>query len=132
MPHIIIEYSANVGAHHDVQALVDVVHAAALDHGLPPLAGLRTRAAERTAYRVADGSVEYAFIAINAHIGPGRDADAKTTFIAQVLDAAEAQVARESQAEAPLVIAWSMEVTEIDAQFRVNRNYIRERMEKSG
>ena len=130
MPHITIEYSANVADHHDVQALVDVVHAAALDDGLPPVEGLRTRAACRTQYRIADGHQDNAFIAIAIRIGPGRDAETKSTFLNHILDAAEAHVGSENGATSPLAIAWSIELIEIDAEFRINRNNVRTRMQE--
>ena len=120
MPHVIIEYSANVAEHHDIDELVEVVHAAALADGLPALDALRTRAEERTAFRVADGAETNAFVAIHARIGPGRDADDKQRFLTAVLDAAEAHLAH-----GPLDIAWSIELTEIDPEFRINRNHVR-------
>ena len=124
MPHITIEYSANVGLHHDIAALVDAVHAAALQHGLAPTDGLRTRAARRDHYRVADGRPDYAFVSIMVRIGPGRDAQAKSSFLETVLGAAEAAIAAE---DGPLVVAWSAELSETDARFRINRNEVRAR-----
>ena len=113
MPHITIEYSANVAEHHDIDALVCAVHDAALAHGLPPADGLRTRAAARDHYCIADGSdpETFAFIAIAVRVGPGRDASAKSSFIETVLDAAEAHV---DAGCCPLAIAWSIELNEID------------------
>ena len=125
MSHITIEYSSNVGDHHDIQALVDTVHDAALAHGLPAVDGLRTRAVGRKSYRIADGHADHAFVALTARIGPGRSPEEKTTFLEAILDAAEAQLGSES---GPLAIAWSAEVTEIDARFRINRNHVRTRM----
>lgn len=124
MPHITIEYSANVADHHDIDALVDAVHAAALAHGLPDVTGLRTRAAERVHYRVTTGDPSFAFVAIHCRIGPGREHDAKRSFIERVLDAAEAQLA-----DTPLAIAWSIELTELDPELRINRNHVRAAME---
>jgi len=125
MPHITIEHSSNLARDHDIDALVSAVHTAALAHGLPPLAGLRTRAARRDHYEIADGSDDLAFVAIAIRIGPGRDVDAKTSFIEAVLDAAEAQVASEA---GPLAVAWSIELQEIDSAFRINRNEVRTRL----
>ena len=120
MPHVIIEYSANVAEHHDIDDLVAAVHTAALADGLPALDALRTRAEERAAFRVADGAAANAFVAIHARIGPGRDGEAKQRFLAAVLDAAESHVG-----DTPLDIAWSIELTEIDPEFRINRNHVR-------
>ncbi len=124
VPHITIEYSANIAEHHDIDAVVQAAPMAALDHGLPPVDGLRTRAAQRDHYLIADGSdpETFAFIAISVRIGPGRDAATKTSFIETVLDAAEAQV---NAADCPLAIMWSIELNEIDPNFRINRNYVR-------
>lgn len=129
MPHITIEHSANVGVHHDIAALVDAVHAAALEHGLVPSDGLRTRAVGRDHYRVADGHPDHAFIAIAVRIGPGRDATAKSSFLETVLDAAEARIASDG---GPLAVAWSAELTEIDERFRINRNHVRTRIQAGG
>ncbi|MEM9464456.1 MAG: hypothetical protein AAGA90_03740 [Actinomycetota bacterium] len=120
MPHVIIEYSANVAEHHDIDELVAVVHAAALADGLPALDALRTRAEERSTYRIADGAESNAFVAIHGRIGPGRDAEAKRAFLVHVLDAAEAHLGA-----TPLDIAWSIELTEIDPESRINRNHVR-------
>ncbi|MEM9204588.1 MAG: hypothetical protein AAGC53_23340 [Actinomycetota bacterium] len=121
MPHVIIEYSANVAQHHDIDALVGVVHDAVVANGIGPHAGVRTRAIVREHFRVADGHPTNAMIAMVARLGPGRDAETKHGFIEEILDAAEAHTSRESTA---LDIAWSFEVQEIDAEFRVNRNHV--------
>lgn len=125
MAHITIEYSANLADHHDIQALVDAVHEAATAHGLAPLAGLRTRAVARTHYRIADGDLDHAFVALAVRVGPGRDAAARRTFLEAILDAAEAHIAA---APGPLAVAWSAELTEFDADFRINRNEVRSRI----
>lgn len=126
MPHLTIEYSANVADHHDIDALVDAVHAAAIANGLPAIDALRTRAVARQHYCIADGHSHNAFIAIAARVGPGRDSDTKRSYLEAVLDAAEAEVGR--VADSPLAIAWSIELAEIDAEFRINRNYVRARL----
>jgi 5-carboxymethyl-2-hydroxymuconate isomerase len=126
VPHIIIECSANVAERRDLQRLVDVVHAAALAHGLPALDALRTRVAVRAPYRVADGHPDNAFVAITARIAPGRTQEAKQSFIETVLDAAETELTRPDDS---LAISYSIEVQEIDPNSRINRNYVRDRME---
>ena len=125
MAHITIEYSANLAEHHGVGALVEAVHEAAAAHGLAPLDGLRTRAVARTHYRVADGDPHHAFVAISVRVGPRRDPAARAAFLEAILDAAEAHVAT---TPSPLAVAWSAELTEIDAAFRINRNGVRARI----
>ncbi len=124
MPHVTIEYSSNVQLHHDIDALVNAVHAAALDDGLPPLAGLRTRAVSREHYQVATGDDELAFVAITARIGPGRSDEQKTRFLTALLDATETMLQ-----PGPLHIAFSAEIQEIDIEFRINRNHVRPYLE---
>lgn len=127
MPHLIIEHSANVAEHVAPQTLVDVVHGAALEHGLAAVDALRTRAVSRSHVRIADGHPTNAFVAITARIGPGRTAEAKTSFIEHVLDSAEAAVADLVDSDV-LAVAWSIELQEIDPATRINRNHVRSRM----
>ena len=49
----------------------------------------------------------------------------KPASLRAVLDAAESQLDAES---GPLAIAWSIELNEIDANFRINRNHVRTRL----
>lgn len=133
MPHITIEMSANIAERHDVDALVAAVHAAAIGHGLPPADGLRTRAAIRDHYVVADGDPDHAFAAIMVRVGPGRDVETRRSFLAVVLDAATNQLDSEREAAGirPLAVAWSAELAEIDPDQRINSNEVRVRMAES-
>ncbi len=125
MPHITIEYSGNVAAAHDVDALVADVHAAAATHSWVPLDGLRTRAGARDHYVVADGSPANAFVALTVRVGPGRTDDEKQAFLDTILEGAMAAVEGSDGSATGLAIAWSIEIQEIDARWRVNRNRIR-------
>ena len=115
--------------HHDIDALVGVVHDAVVTNGIGPHCGVRTRAIVRNHYRVGDADPANAMIAMVARLGPGRDAETKKVFIDEILDAAEAHTMGESHA---LDIAWSLEVQEIDAEFRVNRNHVATAMRDRG
>ncbi len=125
MAHITVEYSANLDDAVDARSVVDAVHTAALAHGLAALDALRTRAVARTCYRIADGDPAHAFVAVAARIGPGRGDDDKRTFVAALLDAAETAY---TPAGDRFAIAFSAELTEIDAAFRINRNHVRTRL----
>ena len=120
MPHVVLEYSANVGEHHDIDSLVAAVHGAALDHGLAARDALRTRAVERTNYRVATGEPHFGFVAIQVRIGPGRDDATINSFLEAVLGAAQAALVGSE-----LVVMWSIEANEIDPTKRINRNDVR-------
>ncbi|MCY3648696.1 MAG: 5-carboxymethyl-2-hydroxymuconate Delta-isomerase [Acidimicrobiaceae bacterium] len=122
MPHIIIEHSANVADLTDIDALVLAVHEAALDDGLPSLDALRTRAAPRDHYRIADGDPAYGFVYVTARIGPGREPEAVQRFLNRLIDTVD-EVLEPLQADHPVAI--SAEVQLIDPAMRINRNHIR-------
>ena len=122
MPHIIIEHSANLAELTDMDALVAAVHQAALDDGLPALDALRTRAAPRGHYRIADGDPAYGFVYVTARIGPGREPAVVQRFLTQLIDAVD-EVLAPLQPDHPVAI--SAEVQLIDPTMRINRNHIR-------
>ena len=122
MPHVTIEYSANVGELANIDALVAAVHTAALADGLPALDALRTRAVARHHYRIADGDASLGFVAITARVGPGRSAGTLRRFLRTLIDAADTHIAR-LLPEHP--VALSAEIRLIDPDLRINRNYVR-------
>jgi 5-carboxymethyl-2-hydroxymuconate isomerase len=77
MPHLNIEYSANLEDAIDIQALVDTIHKTALSTGIFPLGGVRTRAEPRKYYRIANGDPRAGYIHMMVRIGPGRDVDTR-------------------------------------------------------
>ena len=129
MPHIIIEHSANLADLTDMDALVTAVHLAALDDGLPALAGLRTRAAPRDSYRIADGDPAYGFVCVTARIGPGREPDAVQRFLTRIIDTVD-EALEPLQPDHPIAV--SAEVQLIDAAMRINRNHVRTHLAQSG
>ena len=77
MPHLIIEYSANLDADIEVAALAQTIHEAALATVVFPVGGRRTRVARRDIYVVGDGHVDNRFIHIQARIGAGRSPEVR-------------------------------------------------------
>jgi len=73
LPHIVIEYSANLENRIELRELVRKTHEAALATGVFEVGGLRTRCARRDVYRVADGHPDNAFVTVNVRVGHGRD-----------------------------------------------------------
>ena len=128
MPHIIIEHSANLASLTDMDALVAAVHQAALDDGLPVLDALRTRAAPRDHYRIADGDPAYGFVYVTARIGPGREPEAIQRFLTRLIDTVDEALAP-LQTEHPVAI--SAEAQLIDPAMRINRNHIRTHLAQS-
>ena len=72
MPHIFVEYSANLEEHLDVGEVLQSVHGAAASHPSVPLAGLRTRAIKREDYLIANGDSANMFVAVIARLNGDR------------------------------------------------------------
>lgn len=129
MPHITIEYSANLDEDLAIQPLVDALHAAALATGVFPIGGLRTRAERRDVFAVADRAPCNAFIAVIARIGAGRDADTRRR-IAEELLRPVAEATEGIRARRGLGI--TVEVQEIDPTASLKLNNLHERIAWSG
>ena len=75
MPHLIVEYSANIEDQIALDALLDKLHTCALGTGVFPLGGLRVRAHRADAFRIADKAPNNGFVHVTALIGHGRPLD---------------------------------------------------------
>jgi 5-carboxymethyl-2-hydroxymuconate isomerase len=111
MPHIIIEYSANLAEDIDVPGLVSAVHQAALETGIFPIGGLRTRAARRNIYAIADGHPDNAFVHVQVRIGAGRTPEIRQSAADQIFAAVKANTVK-TFAIRPLGL--TLELVEID------------------
>jgi len=127
MPHLIIEYSANVADLVDVGDLVNELHAAALATGIAPLDALRTRAMARDHYAIADRHPSNKFIAVTARLGAGRSDDEKNTLVDALMSALD-----EFLGEEQATIMLSVEYQEIDPARRVNKNNLRANLTDQG
>jgi 5-carboxymethyl-2-hydroxymuconate isomerase len=77
MPHLIIDYSANLDADLVMAELASALHAAALETGVFPIGGCRTRLARREIYVIGDGHVDNRYIHVQARIGSGRSPEVR-------------------------------------------------------
>ena len=119
MPHVIVEYSANLENDLEMQDLLDALHDAALRTGVFPVGGLRTRAARREFYRIADGHEQNAFVHVVLRIGHGRDLDTRKRAAQTVFDALCSHL-QPVFARSPLAI--SLELQEIDPVLSYKKN----------
>jgi 5-carboxymethyl-2-hydroxymuconate isomerase len=119
MPHLTVEYSANLENQIDILKLVETIHQAALKTGVFEVAAVRTRAARREYYAIADGHRDNAFVAIVARVAPGRPPETRKRLGQEIFDAACDYLQRTYETT-PISI--SLEVQEIDntAAFRKN------------
>lgn len=125
MPHIVVEYSANLEAHEDIQALLGVVHAEALETGVFPLGGIRARAARRDLYIVGDGDPENCFVHLMLMIGPGRS-DAVKKAAGEAIFKAVCDHLTATFETVPLAI--SLTLSELDGELTFRRNNLHERV----
>jgi len=125
MPHVVVEYSANLEEFVEPMALVEAVYGAILALPIFEPAGVRVRAARRDHYRIADGDPEHAFVAVTARIGPGRSQQARKAASEAIMDSLYVVVEPIYQARGLLL---SVEVTELDGAGMTRRNSLRERL----
>ena len=129
MPHLIIEYSANLTDHLDIEGLVDTLHRCAAGQEALPVGGLRTRAHASDEYLLADGHPDNAFVAVYLRVGEGRSLELREQ-IGRALFAALRDATADLFRERPLAL--SLEVQEIDPRTRWNENNLREHMAQRG
>ena len=87
MPHVIVEYSANIEADLSPDRLVDEIHQAAITSGIAEPVAVRTRLKRREHYRVGDGSPENAFVHIDVRGRKGRTPEQKAGVVRGITDA---------------------------------------------
>lgn len=127
MPHLNIEYSANLGETLDIQALVDRIHETALATGIFPLGGVRTRAEARTHYRIADGDPDAGYIHLVVRIGSGRDIETRRAAGERIFTAL-CDFTDDLYRSRPLAL--SFELAEIPPDLAWRRNNIHELLKK--
>ena len=127
MPHLNIEYSANLEDLLDIQALVDRIHETALGTGIFPLGGVRTRAEPRRHYRIANGDPRAGYIHMMVRIGSGRDGETRRKAGDQIF-AALCDFTDELYRSQPLAL--SFEIHEIPPDMAWRKNNLHELLKK--
>lgn len=127
MPHLNIEYSANLEEVLDVQALVDHIHATALETGIFPLGGVRTRAEARTHYRIANGDPRAGYIHMIVRIGSGREFETRRNAGDRIF-AALCEFTERLYEQRPLAL--SFELHEIPPDMAWRKNNLHELLKK--
>ena len=87
MPHIIIEYSADVAGQIDINELNAAAHSGALASGLFPEYDIKTRAIAYQQHRT--GQTQDSFVHIAVHLLSGRNDDQKIMLSEKVLGSVE-------------------------------------------
>ena len=125
MPHLTIEYSANLAGRADIGALCRVAHGALMDSGLFEPGAPRVRAIACADYAVADLHPANAFADLVLRMGAGRGEADRAALGVRLTEVLEAFFAQEL---AGGHIALSLEIREIAPGQSWKRNAIHRRL----
>ena len=113
MPHIHIDYSANLESRIDMQHFCEHLRQVAVTIDAFPLAGVRVRAQAAHHVAMADGSPEHAYIDIGIRLRGGRPPEVKQAATQTLFAAARNYLADYMAAHS---LALSMEMRDIDPE----------------
>lgn len=123
MPHLQIDYSANLETRLDIAGFCRAVRDAAVATGVFPVAGIRVRATPAAHVVMADGDPRHSFLDMSVRLRGGRTLEARKAATAQIFAAAEAYCAP-VLANAPFML--SMEMRDIDPDLSPKTSSIRD------
>lgn len=123
MPHLIVEYSGNLDSELDISALLKALHDTAISIEALPIGGVRTRAARREHFEIADGHEDNAFINVTLRIAEGRPIEVRKD-VGEKLFATLRRHVDKIYNNRPLAL--SLEIQEIDPETRWKQGNIRE------
>ena len=125
MPHITIDYSANLKPEVDIAALCDLLRRAAIETGEFPVAGVRVRAFAARHVSIADGNPDHGYIDIGVRLRGGRDLATRERATAHIFTAAEGFLAH---VMARRSLALSLEMRDIDPALSPKTGSIRDHL----
>ena len=125
MPHLTLEYSANLEGKADIAALCRDLHAAVMASGLFELGAVRVRAFAAQHYAVADLDPRNSFIDMSFRIGQGRTPD-DIKAAGEAIFAAATKHCEKVSAEPHFAL--SLEVREINSDLSWKKNAIHPRL----
>lgn len=128
MPHLIVDYSANMEDRIDMGAFCDMLRRAAIETGALPMAGVRVRAHRATHVSIADGDPAHGYVDISLRLRAGRDPQTRRAATAHVFAAARAFL---EPAMARHSIALSFEMRDIDPELSPKCGTIRDHLKKA-
>lgn len=129
MPHITIEYSANLDGRLDMREFCEVMLAAAASTGVLELAATRVRAIRCEHFAIADRHRDNGFIDVSLRMGRGRSEESKAATGEAIWQAIRAHCA--AFYETPF-FALSLELREIDPEMSWKENGIKPRLRGAG
>ncbi|KGV81246.1 5-carboxymethyl-2-hydroxymuconate isomerase family protein [Burkholderia pseudomallei MSHR4375] len=128
MPHIIVEYTANIRDDARIPVLLKSINETLIAQGgVFPTGGIRSRAIELQDYCVADGTADDAFVHVTLKIGAGRDDATKKAACDALFDAIKAHF---KALYARRYLALSMELAEFSETGSYKHNNIHARYKR--
>jgi 5-carboxymethyl-2-hydroxymuconate isomerase len=128
MPHITVEYTANLRPDADIPGLLATIHSVMIAQGdVFPVGGLRSRAIELADYRIADGAEDDAFVHVTVKIGAGRAETVRKRAFDALFEAIKAHFA---ELYARRYLALSMEIVEFSEAGTYKHNNIHARFRR--
>lgn len=125
MPHLIIDYSANMEERTDISELCDVLRLAAIETGVFPMPGIRVRAVRADHVCLADGESKHGYVDISIRLRAGRDLKTRKAATEQIFAAAHHFL---EPVMALYPIALSMEMRDIDPDLSPKAGTIRDHL----
>ena len=125
MPHVTIEYSANLGPSVDMNDICRVVHAQMMQSGLFELGAVRVRAVKADAFAIADQLPENAFVDVSIRIGEGRSPAERKNLGDAVFACLSAALAGQLSTTS---FALSLEIREISSDLSWKKNSMHARL----
>ncbi len=119
MPHLIVEYSANLERQIALDVLLDKLRDSALETGVFPLGGLRVRALRTDHFRIADCDPENAYVHVTALIGHGRALDVRKRA-GERLFATLTEHLGDVYERSPLAISFNIQEFHPELNFKMN------------
>jgi 5-carboxymethyl-2-hydroxymuconate isomerase len=129
LPHLIVEYSANIEHAIALDDLLDKLHASAIRSGIFPIGGLRVRALRMDRYRIADCHPDNGYVHVTAIVGHGRPLDVRERVGAELFAMLTEHLDGAFRA-GPLAISFNMQ--EFHPQLNFKKNNLHEYVRKRG
>ena len=126
MPHIVIDYSANLEEHADLAGLCDLLRRTAAALEIFPETGVRVRAHRADYVSIADGDPAHGYIDISVRLREGRRQADKEAAVGALFQAAQAHLSVVLETR-PVML--SLEMRDIDAALSPKVNTVRDWIE---
>lgn len=127
MPHLIIEYTPGSVSDLDINTVCQKLREQMSNIDIFPLAGIRVRAYQTSAYSMADGNTDNQFVALTLRVGQGRSQE-QLHQTGQLIFKTAQQIFAKKLANGNLAL--SQEIVEINSQLSWKDNPLHARLLK--